>query len=1005
MAAPESPESSESVDAARGEPICFLCPWEAQWEAHHTVHCDIATVAGELRDAVYDPAARRLELTLRTEQGETLRLLCDEQGKALWRELSAYPPDRWRGLRLRAHHLARTAMPETLQLLAAGLLVLEPDLLLNITDINNAEYCVRQYPIRRMVPSPPNVATLRGTLIHNAFKELLKGGGESIETYLQRALDAARVELALRQISEQEMAAEAAPHIRALASWYAHGRQNLWRSDPAVRAETFLLAPEVGLKGRLDVLLQDAHGGSLLELKTGGVRSQLPKREHRWQVHGYQTLLAARFPGRQTNPNAVLLYSGTPGRADTYQIPFIQRDLQRVMELRNALVLVHATGAVPPPPAAGKCGRCMVRHDCLRASALLGWQPPDLSETQDVIDPDDRDLFARMYSLLRQEARAAENDGSALWRETPGERIKRGVALGNLRLIGEPRQTARGEWEYTLEGDQTSDLREGDAVLVSDGDPVRGNVVSGSILRLEVGRLVVWTPERIANPTLLDRYESDIVHDRTVRNLWRWLRGSPHLRALVRGVTAPTFDATTEDALRASLPANLNAEQRQAVTRALSARDYLLIQGPPGTGKTSVVAEIARQAMRRGERVLVAAFTNQAVDNVLRRLLADGWDDFIRLGHDLGVAPELQGQRLVARAQALAGETADLPPSRLRETLRTAPLVAATAATWSSETYDEVGEPLLFDLAILDEATQLTLPATLGALRFARRFVLVGDDCQLPPLVRSEMATANGLKRSLFAELLERWGEDASVRLRRQYRMHPTICAFPSGEFYDNALVAEGAARTERLALTQPLTGPYGRVLDPERPVVFIDVPLEPHERGRKENTAQALLVRNLVRALRQAGVSARDIGVIAPYRAQVATIRSKLAASGETEVLVDTVDRFQGGERSVIFYSFGGGGAADWGGRGPAFLADPNRLNVALTRARHKLILLGNRSALEEIPLLQRLIAYCGSLYDGHGIVTARPENGAPRREPHEQPEHQEQSGQPEVRPSGSPR
>lgn len=962
--------ADESAYTAHSESACFLCPWETQ----RATPCDVASIAGELHDATYNSAQRQLELTIRAEGGETVRVRCGEQGYALWRELSAYPLERWRGLRLRAHHLACTSTPETLWLLPAGVIVLEPDLLLNITDINNAEYCVRQYPLRRMVPSPPSMPSLRGTLVHLAFKELLKGGDEPIEEYLRRALEASQVELALRQINEQEMAADAAPHLRALAAWYTRSRQNLWRIIPDIRTETFLLAPEVGLKGRLDVLLQDVHGGSLLELKTGNVRASLPKREHRWQVHGYQTLLAARFPGRSTNPNATLLYSGTPGSAEAYGIPFVQRDLHRVLELRNALVLVHATGAVPPPPAAAKCGRCMLRQDCLRASAVLGWQPPDLSDAPGPVDQADAALFAEMYDLLRQEARAAEDDGSALWRETPDERKKRGIALGDLQLEGEPRQTSRGEWEYTLVGDQSSDLREGDAVLVSDGDPVTGTVVSGSILRIEAQRIVVWTPERIATPTLLDRYESDIVHDRTVRNLWRWLHGAPHLRALVRGATAPTFDQTAEAALYEPLPDSLNAEQRHAVARALSARDYLLIQGPPGTGKTSVVAEIARRAMQRGERVLVAAFTNQAVDTVLRRLLADGWNDFVRLGHELSVAPEVQDHRLVARARALAGEQGDVTPGRIRETLRTAPLVAATTATWSSESYDDIGEPLLFDLAILDEATQLTLPATLGALRFARRFVLVGDDRQLPPLVRSQTATAQGLKRSLFSALLDRYGADASVLLRRQYRMHPVICAFPSGEFYENALVAEGAARTAQLTLANAIPGPYGRVLDPAHPVVFIDVPLEPRERGRKENSAQALLVRNLVRELRRVCVAAEDIGVIAPYRAQVAAIRARLVADGESAVLVDTVDRFQGGERSVIFYSFGGGGTATWGGRGPDFLADPHRLNVALTRARHKLIVLGNRAALEEIPLLQRLVAYCASLYDGRGgIIPAR--------------------------------
>src|SRR6185437_13821395 len=135
--------------------------------------------------------------------------------------------------------------------------------------------------------------------------------------------------------------------------------------------------------------------------------------------------------------------------------------------------------------------------------------------------------------------------------------------------------------------------------------------------------------------------------------------------------------------------------------------------------------------------------------------------------------------------------------------------------------------PFEFDLAVVDEATQLTVPSILGALRFACRFVLVGDEKQLPPLVMSEAAAEQGLKQSLFASLLERWGDVASVALRRQYRMHPTICEFASREFYDGALVTAGDAQTALLDFAQPLHGPLAAVLDPMHPVVFVDVPEE----------------------------------------------------------------------------------------------------------------------------------------------------------------------------------
>src|SRR6185437_13148753 len=161
--------------------------------------------------------------------------------------------------------------------------------------------------------SAPSAAALKGVVIHQAFKEMLKAGRPEVADPLAQALRAQATELALRQLDPDTLRAEAAPHMEALAQWYGSQRSSLWGSAPDIRAETFLLASEVGLKGRLDFYMRGVGGDALLELKTGQARTQLPKREHRWQVYGYQTLLTVRQPPERRKPAATLLYSGTPG--------------------------------------------------------------------------------------------------------------------------------------------------------------------------------------------------------------------------------------------------------------------------------------------------------------------------------------------------------------------------------------------------------------------------------------------------------------------------------------------------------------------------------------------------------------------------------------------------------------------------------------------------------------------------------------------------------------------
>lgn len=963
------------------------------------------------------------------------------------------------------------------------LAVLEPDTLLNITDLAQANYCERQYLLHRLISSPPSAATVRGNLVHHCFKELLKYHDrgalmqqrvsdmeplafmlEQLRTELQRTT----VDLALAHMTPETMYAEVVPHLESLAIWYQRERSTLWDMPAAynmteldeqalegnrVRAETFLLAPELGLRGRLDLFWQQAGRQRLLELKTGGARGDLPKPDHRWQVYGYHAQLTVRRTSQMKKALATLVYSGTPLAAQSFGIPFTLRELHRVNAVRNILVLQHITGIPVAPPGSRRCSRCALLQQCERVSLALNWQlpqpesnvesrtmhqsvmnqgvmnqgvmnqaPTQIDSENDetpakVTDSDtERAFFARYYRLLMLEGHEAERQQALLWNEDVEAREKRGGVIRNLQLQGEPVPTGKGEWLQTFACTNGSELRKGDEVLLSNGDPIHGEVVTGTIMEISAQHVTLWTPELIAHPTLLDRYSNDQVHVRTLQNLTRWLDVESHMRDLVAGRVRPRFVA------REVVPRpDFNHEQNLALASALHMQDYLLIQGPPGTGKTSVIAEIVKRLVQQGQRVLLAAFTNQAVDNMLKRLAEkEHFFEYVRLGHERSadesehISSHLLQNMLkismavddvetdahesvpttsaLSREITLARPRADVSPANIdlvRALLQTSPVVASTTATWSSDKYsprllgEDAETPLSFDVAIIDEASQLTIPALLGALRFAKRFILVGDEQQLPPLVLSKQAAEEGLADSLFS-LLKRLDADymhehpqsvsACVPLLTQYRMNAWIAQFASKIFYDGVLQTGEQNANARLrllnerALIAREATEITRAINPLHPLIFLHVERDRVEKQLvKTSQAEAEAVRRIVVGLLARGVAPSAIGIIAPYRAQVARLRHTLF-SGEhmlniapTALTIDTVDRFQGGERSVIIISFAT--TTEPQGDMRDFLTNSHRLNVALTRAQHKLILVGYVPALENLPIFSRLIAYCRSM------------------------------------------
>ena len=260
-----------------------------------------------------------------------------------------------------------------------------------------------------------------------------------------------------------------------------------------------------------------------------------------------------------------------------------------------------------------------------------------------------------------------------------------------------------------------------------------------------------------------------------------------------------------------------------------------------------------------------------------------------------------------------------------------------------------------FDLAVIDEACQSTEPASWVPLLRSNKLVLAGDHCQLPPTIISPEAAERGLSVSLMERLVARFGADVSRLLTVQYRMHAAIMGFSNAEFYDGQLVAHASVAGHRLCdlpgvTAEPLT---------EMPVQFIDTAGASYDEeleedtGSRRNAQEAALAVKKVRALLAAGVQSAQIGVITPYRAQVRLLRERLADVPGLEI--DSVDGFQGREKEAIVVSFVRSNNEGEIG----FLADTRRTNVALTRARRKLLVIGDSATLANDEFYQRMLTY----------------------------------------------
>ena len=435
----------------------------------------------------------------------------------------------------------------------------------------------------------------------------------------------------------------------------------------------------------------------------------------------------------------------------------------------------------------------------------------------------------------------------------------------------------------------------------------------------------------------------------------------------------------------------LNATQERAVNQILRARDVAVVHGPPGTGKTTTLLEAIYEVLRRESQVLVCAQSNMAVDWISEQLVDRGIS-VLRMGNPTRVNdkmlsftyersvenhpdyPDLWAiRRTIRQLQASArgrSESLHQKIARLRdrqtdlearirqEVLENVRVIACTLAG--------AGSPLLYGMhfhtLFIDEAAQALEAACWIAIRKADRVILAGDHQQLPPTIKNIEAERRGLAKTLMETIVESC-PDAVTLLDTQYRMNETLMHFSSEWFYEGRIKCSPSVRSRS-------------ILELNKPIIWIDTSeLDAKERfvgetyGRVNDVEAQLTIDCLLRFVEETGrqhmtEEGIDIGIISPYKAQVAQLRKLIRAEKalrpyRSAISVNTVDGFQGQERDVVIISLVR--SNDDGQIG--FLSDLRRMNVAMTRARHQLIILGNAHTLSSSPFYKALHEYVVSL------------------------------------------
>lgn len=779
--------------------------------------------------------------------------------------------------------------------------------------------------------------------------------------------------------------------------------------------EPSFFCEKYGFQGRLDLLqLPDSvsEPDRIVELKSG--KPPYPADDptkiasnHEIQTVVYRLMIQSVFNHDVRNIYTTILYSAVDNEGENMRVPSPYQKLEKeIIDVRNQIVATeHNLYVGDAQSVADEFRRLFELDNYGRVPQFFKDNLSNLKEILDKASDLERLYFFRYVNFVSREIYLQKmgDEGydsamstSALW-NTPFEERKEALDLISDLEIEQIDDSGR-DMKILFRRNETenfTNFREGEICILyprqNEEDTVLTNqILKGTVVTISANHVLLRFRYKQRNQSFFAKYKYWAVeHDKLdhgynamFKGLFSFLSANPEKKNLLLGLKEPQSSFT--EIGKSDL--SKEEKEKQVIEKALAADDYFLIVGPPGTGKTSIFARqlIEKLHANKDTNILVIAYTNRAVDELCAAISSafgsseNDCDKYIRIGTELSCGELYRDcllQNIAHRAESR---------KELSDKISATRIFVGTLASITGK--PELFDLKKFDVAIIDEASQILEPQIVGLLPRFDKFIMIGDHKQLSTITLQDEGKSKvedtrlneiGLyncRESLFERLFDLcqsrgWTHTYDI-LTYHGRMHQDIATFANAYFYDNMLQVATQRQVEPLDYTVYDKSDYLQELVATYRFAFVPMAnIENNNPSDKVNEAEASMVVNIavsLVALYKANNKPFDIhktlGIITPYRNQIALIKHCLEMTGLPElqnVMVDTVERYQGSQRDVIIVSFCFNKAYQL-----RYFSNLNRdktvdrkLNVALTRAREQLFLVGNSTIFAQNEIYRNLL------------------------------------------------